>query len=249
MSAFFSSFLAATQTPNQYLKHRIETTSPYSIAEFVTPDNDIQLQKRQKISDQNTYVCPQDITDKELEDLGKKRPNIRKLILSKCRRVTNFEPLKLFDCLEELDLSYCSRIKFKQFDHLKDLRHLKTLNLIWCSQLRDLNFLKESKNLEVLFLVRCINITNLEPLYNKTFLRHVDVSSCCKLKRPAILAFHIELDKLSVRPSVLNCRDTEQGYRHVRVLPRDVRGISFASESIGVYPLNFDFENESGAAI
>lgn len=164
-------------------------------------------------------------SDKDLAELANSDPNIKRLKLSE--NVTNLEPLKLLTELENVDTSNCTKIPSKQFNNLMHLEKLETLNCSGCTQLTNIKFLKNTPKLKNLYLVNCGKIKDLNPLLKNRSLVHLDTSTCNQLDHCTIEAFRTVLHEQGHNFTVLNCRKTKFGYRHVPVSPPKKRKRQF----------------------
>ncbi|AAZ12257.1 leucine-rich repeat protein (LRRP), putative [Trypanosoma brucei brucei TREU927] len=117
------------------------------------------------------------ITDECLARLSASQ-SLKKLLLSKCERLTNVSRLDTVTTLQELDLAECKNV-------VSGIGSLGTLPVLQCLDLSgtgvaddDLCALSCSATISKLIMKRCVLLTNVSPLEKLRTLQHVNIGEC-----------------------------------------------------------------------
>jgi len=124
--------------------------------------------------------------------------NLRSLNLGRCDKLQSLEPLKEAKNLENLSLEGCHQ--FLELKFLENCKKLVSLNLrawyhiedfsdlalcpglksldLQCCTIKNLDFLKKYRKLEILNLQSCVDLHCIEPIKNFTNLKHLDIAGC-----------------------------------------------------------------------
>ncbi|KAJ4937448.1 hypothetical protein NE237_002682 [Protea cynaroides] len=127
-------------------------------------------------------------------------PNLVKLIIGNCDNLVKVDKsIGDLSKLVELDLSHCKNLtnlpssilccrqvvrcqSLKRLAPLSNLKHLRTLDLSWCTKINKIEGLEGLESVKVMKLFCCLSLERLPPLSNLKHLRMLDLSRCKKLK-------------------------------------------------------------------
>ncbi|KAJ4961213.1 hypothetical protein NE237_021123 [Protea cynaroides] len=194
-------------------------------------------------------------------------PNLEKLTVGNCDKLVKVdESIGDLSKLVELDLSNCTSLtdlpssmcqlstlpmlssslycfqavrcqSLKRLAPLSNLKHLRTLDLSWCTKLNKIEGLEGLELVEVMKLLCCLSLKKLAPLSNLKHLRTLDLSWCKNLQ---------EIEGLEGLESVevillTNCHSLEKlapnlsNLKHLRML--DLLGCSKLNKIEGLEDL------------
>ncbi|CAI0442633.1 unnamed protein product [Linum tenue] len=144
----------------------------------------------------------------------------------------NLKKLTGLESLRRLNLTDCASIV--RLPNLSDLKNLKVLNIGGCKQLTEIRGLESLETLQALAMSNCKSINKLPDLSCLEYLRYLDVRECTQLTEVMGVESweSLELLAMSNCKSISNFSDLS-GLKNLKHL--DIRGCSQLTEIIGLH--------------